>query len=563
MHSGLAAFVYVAALWYIAPAFLREGGGIADRLRTLLVLGIAVPGGLALVHLLYAPLLWAVVALLAIWRVRKSSPPIAHDPWLYAVFAGALLILWPPLVRPLLDGDTLLYHLPNAFAFVQTHSLWTAQAPYWLYPPASELFASGLLAASGRWSLPLAGILPALLITARIYTAARARGAGAFCAAGVALAFICTPVAALQAGTLQNDLWLAAFFVEVLEGDRSPIALAVCVLLKPYGWLLGLLAAVTARVPWRAVAIAFVPLALWIARDVLLLREGASLGFSTPRYFTTTIAGSAAIALPQLAHGIAAVTPQAFVWIAALVAGPFFPASRRYAAAGAVAFLLYVFLPVSYTNGVTNYALDASSLRYALPALAAGALALAILLARASVWTSVFAYLLAAWGAWSVLAIFWNDSYTHWAIAAALVTLAASLAAKVTRSISIATVALALMLAGSWGASTRAQSFYADWMRQPLGKATGVFAWITQHAPERVIAENVRTGALLMSSPRTWTVAGAPGQECAEARREHALLLVGSNEDLDPADLARAFGDARSCGSTLYEDGAAIVVQPR
>lgn len=563
MLGGLAAFAYVAALWYIAPAFLREGARVADRLRVLLALGIAIPGSLGLVHLLYAPLLWIAVAVLAAWRLRKRPSPIRDDAALYAAFAGVLIVVWPPLVRPLLDGDSLLYHLPNAAAFVQAHSVWIARAPYWLYPPASELFASGLFAASGRWSLPLAGILPALLLTARLYTIARAQGASPFAAASVPLAFICTPVAALQAGTLQNDLWLAAFFVEVLgSGDRSPLSLALCALLKPYGWLEGLIAAAAARVAWRTIGLALLPLLLWIARDAVLLRGGASTGFSTPAYFPTTIAGNFGIAVPQLARGIAAVTPQAFVWIALLAAGLLFRTTRRYAAAGTAALAVYAFLPVSYTNGATNYAMDASSLRYALPALCGGALVAAALLKRTAVWGPVAAYVIAAWGAWNVLSIFWNDSYTHWALAAAAFAACAALLTQRTRGISIAAAALAVVLIGSWAASTRAQGFYGDWMRQPSGKPTGVFSWIWAHKPQRVLATNVRTGAVLMSSPQTWTVSAAPSDPCEQARRDRALLLVGSNEGVQGAQLAAAVAAARSCGRTVYEDGAAVLVQP-
>ncbi|HET9095137.1 MAG TPA: hypothetical protein VFN37_00625 [Candidatus Baltobacteraceae bacterium] len=563
MLSGLAAFVYVAALWYIAPAFLRDGAGVADRLRVLLALGIAIPGALGLLHLLYSALVWVSVLVLAVWRVRKRPPAVGCEAALYVALADVVIVVWAPLVRPLLDGDTLLYHLPNAAAFVQAHSVWIAGAPYWLYPPASELFAAGIFAVSGRWSLPLAGIVPALLLAARLYTVARANGASVYAAAGVPLAFICMPVAAFQAGTLQNDLWLAAFFVEVLDGgDRSPLSLAVCALLKPYGWLEALIASAAARVPWRIIVLALLPLLLWIVRDAVLLRGGATTGFSTPAYFPTTIAGNFGIAAVQLAHGIAAVTPQAFVWIAMLAAGFVFRTTRRYAAAGTAALAVYVFLPVSYTSGATNYVTDASSLRYALPALAAGALIAAALLERSAIWGALAAYLIAAWGAWNVLAVFWNDSYTHWAFAAAAFAACAALLVQRTRGVSIAAAALVLVLIGSWGASTRARGFYGDWMRAPSGKPTGVFSWISAHKPQRVLAANVRTGAVLMSSAQTRTTSAASSDPCGQARHDRALLLVGSNEGMQGAQLEQTLAAARACGTILYQDGAAVLVQP-
>lgn len=563
MLSGLAAFVYVAALWYVAPAFLRDGARVADRLRVLIALGIAIPGALGLLHLLYPALVWASVLGLAVWRLRKRPPAVIDEAALYVALAGVVIVVWAPLVRPLLDGDTLLYHLPNAAAFVQAHSVWIAGAPYWLYPPASELFAGGLFAASGRWSLPLAGILPALLITARLYTIARSNGASVFAASCVPLAFICTPVAAFQVGTLQNDLWLAAFFAEVLAGgDRSPLSLAVCALLKPYGWLEGLIASAAARVPWRTTALALLPLLLWAVRDAVLLRVGASTGFTMPAYFPTTIAGNFGIAAVQLAHGIATVTPQAFVFMAMLAAGFVFQTTRRYAAAGAAALALYVFLPLSYTGGAANYVTDASSLRFALPALAAGALIAAALIERSALWGPPAAYLIAAWGAWNVLAVFWTDSYTHWALPAAGFAVCAALLTQRTRGLSIAGAALALALFGSWAASTRAQGFYGDWMRQPSGKPTGVFSWIWAHKPQRVLAANVRIGAVLMSSPQTRTASAASSDSCAQARHDRALLLVGSNEGVQGAQLEQMLAAARACGTILYEDGAAVLVQP-
>lgn len=562
MLSGLAAFVYVAVLWCIAPAFLREGASVAERLRVTIGLGIGVPAVLGLLHLLYAPALWAALAALVVWRVRKGAPVLAApELGLYAAFAGVVVVMWPPLARPLLDGDTMLYHLPNAVDFVQSHSVWVAHAPYWVYPPASELFASGLFAASGRWSLPLAGILPALLLTARLYVVARENGASAFASASVPLAFMCMPVAAFQSGTLQNDLWLAAFFVEVLAADRSALPLAVCALLKPYGWLEGLIAAAAMRVTWRTVAIAAVAPAVWALRDAVLIVQGASLGFSSPGYFATTIAGNIGAGVPQLAHGVATVSPQAFVWIAALAFGFVFPATRRFAAAAAAALLLYAFLPVSYSNGITNYVLDASSLRYALPALAAGALAAAVIVNRAGNWGVMAAYAVAVWGAWNVLGVYWNDSYTHWALPVAAVLLCASLLPGRIRPFSAAAAALAILLAGAWSSSSRAQGFYGDWMRQPSGKPTGVFAWIARHAPQRIVASNVRIGAILMSSPTTLAQSAQPGDQCEQARNDRALLFVGSNEGLTQAEFKRAETLARSCGSMVYEDGASLVVQ--
>jgi hypothetical protein len=560
----LAAFAYLAALWYAAPTFLREPSPVADRLRVTIFLGVAIPFVLGFLQLLYGVAIWIVVAGLIALRVRSRSAVPANDPSLYAALAATLVVLWPPLVRPLLDGDTLLYHFPIAVSFVQAHSVWTYGAPYWVYPPASELFASGIFATSGRWSLPLAGIMPALLIAARLYTVARRGGASAYASAGVPLAFICMPVAAFQSGTLQNDLWLAAFFTEIVSlADRSPFSLGMCALLKPFGWIESLIAAVAAHVSWRAVALGFVPLFLWLARDVVLMLTAGSAGFWMPAYFPSTIAGNLGIALGQLAHGIATVTPQSFVWIAMLIAGVCFSPTRRYAVAAFAVLIAYAFLPLAYQGYHVNYVLDASSFRFALPALACGALVAATLLPRTGIAGAIASYALAAWGAFTVLAVFWNDAYTHWAFLVVGIAIAAALLTRATRGSSLALAIVLIILAGRWGASTRAQGFYADWMRDASGKPTGVFAWIAAHHPERIAAENVRTGAVLMMSPQSRVVDAPLGTGCARAEREHALLLTGSNESAAGPLLAQAFSDARACGPVLYEDGAAVIVRPR
>lgn len=565
MIGGLSAFLYVAALLYGAPAVFRRCTSIADHLRCALILGIAIPAVLGAVHLLYAPLLWICVLALCAWRTIVLKPALGpQDPIQFATLAGCLLVLWPPLSRPLLDGDSLLYHLPNAAAFVQSHSIWSARAPYWIYPPASELFTAGLFAAAGRWALPLAGALAALLLAARLYERARESGAPAYACGATAIAFICTPVAAFQSGTLQNDLWLAAFVVEVLSlADASWISLAVCALLKPFGWIVGLIGAVAARVRLRDVLLSFVPLALWIVRDEILLSRGQSAGFSVPDYFANAIAPNLTAAVPQLVHGIATVTPQSFAWIAMLACGAFFGSTRRYAAAGAAMLVLYLFLPQSYRNGATNYVLDASSWRYALPALACGALAAAALAKRFGAVGAIAGYALAIWGAWSVLAIFWNDAYTHYALLAAAIALAAAAAAAKTHGFSVAAIALAVLLAGSWCASTRVQGFFGDWMRQPSGKPTAVFAWLAAHQPRAVVAVNVRAGAVILSSPRTMAFSLDSEQSgCALAAREGAVLLVGTNEERADANVMREFDAAKRCGAVLYEDGAGVLVKP-
>jgi hypothetical protein len=300
-----------------------------------------------------------------------------------------------------------------------------------------------------------------------------------------------------------------------------------------------------------------------MVHDVVLLARAGGAGFLMPAYLSSTIAGNLPIALVQLAHGIAMVTPQSFVWPAMILTGLCFNGTRRYAIAGISVLVVYAFLPLAYQAPNVNYALDASSFRFALPALACGALVTAMLLPRMRLAGVVALYAVAVWGAWTVLAVFWNDAYTHWGPLVAAVAVAAALCTRATRGASVAIAIALILIAGRWGASSRAQGFYADWMRDPSGKPTGVFAWIAANRPSNVVAENVRIGAVLMMSPQSRVVDAPLGTGCARAQQQHALLLAGSNETSAPAQLAQAFADARACGAVLYEDGAAVVVQPR
>src|SRR4051794_29717034 len=102
-------------------------------MRDGLAIGTAVPFALGLVHALYAPMcVGTLLALCAFRRARmtrvtsrtngkNSSLRMLWFLPLIATLASAL----PPLVRPLLDGDSLAYHLPNAASWVHAGSVWT------------------------------------------------------------------------------------------------------------------------------------------------------------------------------------------------------------------------------------------------------------------------------------------------------------------------------------------------------------------------------------------------------------------------------------------------------
>ena len=139
----MAGALWLLGLYGAAPA-LRTSARYetADRLRDALVLGIAIPLALGFVHALYPLTCWLALAasLIAAYlrRVPDETPAAASAAPPYLLAAALAIVAWPPLMRPLLEGDSTSYHLPNAAAWLQAHSLWTEATRYWWYPPASE-----------------------------------------------------------------------------------------------------------------------------------------------------------------------------------------------------------------------------------------------------------------------------------------------------------------------------------------------------------------------------------------------------------------------------------------
>lgn len=555
LHDGVTAVLYVALLVVASDVMPNGDSTIATRLRNTIVAGVGIPGLLGLVHLLYAPVLWLTLALAAIVALRKRQAPLHNDPWVWLAFAALTIVIWEPLCRPLLEGDSLEYHLPNAASWINAHSVWTTNASYWPYPPASELFAAGLLCAAGRFVLPLAGVLPALMLAARLIAVARARGAPGYAGAAVALAFLTMPLAAFQIGTLQNDLWLAAFFVEALA-TPSGSSFAVTALLKPIGWLVALIAAIAGRRGWSTYAWIALPLGVWLARDAILLPH-AYVHDAAPGW-STTIAAHLGVAIPLFFHALVHTTPLLAVWIAVLIAGLFSP-QRRNALAGLGVLVLFAVLPVTFASGHDTYLAWGTSLRYLLPAAAAGALVATAFASRAPIATAIAGCALAAIGSTGVVSVFNNDALAAFAPYAMVVMLAAA-AIPWRRPFAFIIMAAVVVAVTANDASARAPGFYGDWMHAPNGQPTRAFEWIADHGPRRIATLNVRTGAVTMASPATWTLPlSDPATACEQARANRALLFIGSNESSDETALRQQLS---WCGSALYRDGAAVIIAP-
>ena len=553
--DGVLGCAYVALLLAAADMLPGDDGTLATRLRNAIAIGVAVPGTLGLLHLLYAPLLWIVAAALAFAGIRRARFVTQKSPWLWLSLAALAIVAWEPLCRPLLEGDSLEYHLPNAASWVQSHGVWTTNADYWLYPPGSELFAAGLLATAGRFALPLAGFLPALLLTARIYAFARERGAPEYASAVLPLALLCAPAVAFQIGTLQNDLWLTAFFVEALA-TRGIVAFALCAWIKPIGWLAAVIAAGTTRSRASTYAWIAVPLLLWLVRDALLAPH-ALVSNSAPGW-STTIAAHFAEALPLLIQALVREHLAIAIFLAALPFG-FLLEARLYALAGIAFAVAFVFFPVTYASGSETYLAWGTSLRYLLPAAGAGALVLAFAAARWPACVSIAACVIAAFGAYGVYRVFENDAIAGFAT---IVTAIAILSALVPwrRPLALVAVAGAMAVTGAHDAAWRNAGFFADWMRTPQGTPTTSFSWIAQRAPARIATLNVRSGAIFMVSPSSWTLPLSDAvAACGRARAANALLFIGSNESQNLPDLSRAL---HSCGTAVFTDGAATIVRP-
>ena len=539
---------------------------VADRLRNVCTLGIVIPFALSFCGVFWgvSAVACALVAAALRFRLKRQNftwPPAA----LWIALGGIIALGWPQWIRPVLEGDSLAYHLPNAASWAQTHSIWQTNAHEWFYPGGSELFASTLFAIGARFALPLCGTLPALLLASRLTIWGKALGLRTWEAAICAVALMATPIAAYQTGTLQNDLWLAAFFVESLWLAQSATgvqSLAVTALLKPVGWVYAALALpLRGRLSVRMLVI-FVPFGLWLMRDLILAQHPAVAVEPAPAYWTTTIAGNLTATLALLPQGLSYAGYAALLFWVLPFAGLTIPEIRRTAIAGSIASALYLFLPYSFAGNV-NYIAAGTSFRFALPAMAVGALVLCALAKRARPLVLVIALVIAAFGMYRVFGTFWNDAWTREALFIGIVCGAIFAFDRTTLRVLSVVTAVALLIAGPRLAQMRAQGFLADWLRAPDGSPTHAFDWIAEHRPARVVTLSVRPGTVLLASPATRTLEANNMQPCETAADFAALLFVGTDLDLPAAEQSRRRQVALTCGAVVYSDGAAVLIRPR
>lgn len=577
--SGFPAAFWLLGLFAAAPA-LRTSARyeLPDRVRDALIVGITISFALGFAHALYPVACWCALAMciaIARWRSVARQATRAPDPSAPAPYllVGALVALaWPQLMRPLLDGDSLSYHLPNAALWVQAHSLWTTATRYWWYPPASELFASALYAVSGPFALPWSGFGALALLGLRIVAWAReVFAAPPLLADALAAAAVTAFPLAIQGGTLQNDVWLAAFWLESLWSLRSSVesgsamrTLAVTSLIKPQGWIFAAIALLASKAPGRVWLATAGALGLWLLHDAILWKAANVPPASTfdRNVLGSTILAHGAPALAMLARVMLASSPFATLALVTALVGPLIAGRERALGwAACAAALVFFVLPFGYATSVPQLA-TGTSLRFAAPAVAAGALILAGPARRAAGIATTMLLASTFFGIWCILATFWNDAGTHVALVFALLASALVATAHVRHVVWPNAIAFGVaVVAATHLAARHPLDYYADALR--VGRTSpGLYRWIATTRPKAIGGWGLRLGVVNVLSPRTRTLDLLDVAPCTQARRDRVLLVAVAESDR-PADAnVRRLRDARDCGRILYHDAIAVVAQP-
>ncbi len=569
--TGLLAALWLIGLFVAAPA-LRTGARyvFVDRLRDALILGIAIPFVLGCIHTLYPALCWLVLAATTAIAYRRRRPAQANRaPIPYLLIAALAFVAWPQLMRPLLDGDSLSYHLPNAASWLQAHTMMTTATRYWWYPPASELFASGLYAASGPFSLPWSGLGAVALLGFRICDWSRSQFAlPPLLADGLAAATITAYPLAVQAGTLQNDAWLAAFWLESLwligrENAGAMRAIAVTALIKPQGWLFAALALIVTRAPVKVWLAATGAVAIWLLHDALAWKS-AIVPPATTAYGSTLGSSIIAHGLPSLSLLVRVAlrtSPFALLALCAALLGPLTARRSCLRWAAFVAALIFLALPFGYASDVAQLATGAS-LRLGAPAIVAGALLLAQIARGAPRAATAILGLSVLFGGSLLYAIFWNDAPTRAAPGVALLAVATvKLSRRAGRPWPIAAGLAAAAIAANLLAASHPVDFYADAFRV-RGRSSGLYAWIQTTRPNALGALGLALGTVNVLSPKTRTLELPDDNSCFFARRERVLLAAVAESGRDFGFDARRLSAARHCGRLRYDDGIAVVAVP-
>jgi hypothetical protein len=554
---GLLAVAWYAGLWIAAPVPAGNASA-ALRILSMMVLGTLLPLVLATCDVLYWWTLWPALGVAIVARIRSSGSDRFADAcgmlgsWEVALACTVLVALaWPVAVRPVMDGDSLYYHLPNAASWVVHHGLWTTETRYWWYPPASELFASALLAIGGAGAAGWGALLPAALIVAVARDAAVREGSPAFVGTLGACALLATPVAATQLISLRNDLWLAALFAGTLTVLWPP-AMGVLALIKPYGFIFAL-ASCAAWTRDRArtllgIAVTVASIGLWSLRDLVLSRNAiipiASTRIHDP--WQSTIAANVPHSLFVLAG---ASWNAGWMWTILSLAGALSIVLWRkpaFALAASLSLAALLFIPTAYQFGETQQLASGESLRFALPLAVLGLVwMLSLHAARWAVAAVAAAGTIAGIATqWSV---FSSDSTTHdTPVVVAVAGLVALVVAwRGSQRVRVATTVATIAVLGGWAAGV-ARNHPGDYVRDRFGGAA-VYAGL--HAGRPIVTFDLPAGAVTIVNPNARVIDGLDASVCAQARSLHAAIVTSS---------ARL--PAVNCGRIVYRDATSAVV---
>ena len=554
---GALGVLWLLGLWLAAPV-LGSARNATQQLALAIALGCLIPLCLGLLNLLYWWSLWvALLALLAV-RLSRRTRRVDRDedqtwPWDAVIgFAALLALAWPTAVRPVMDGDTLIYHLPNAASWVAQHGVWATGTRYWWYPPASELFASGLFATGGIGVVGWAGLMPPVLLLLIARRVARRAGVAPFAGTLLACALLATPVAAVQIVSLQNDVWLTALFLFALTEYLPPI-FGVLALTKPYGWLLS----ATASSVWasdrkqliKALAFSGGALALWIVRDLILMPH-AAVPIATTRILDvvdTTLASHLPGSLATLAK---ASWNAGIVWclfLACGIASAFLSPNRQLRWAAVISICLFAIIPTGYGIASAEQLATGESLRFALPIAGLGLTWMVSSLQRATPLVAVVAGIGTIAGVATQWQISYNDATTRDApIVVIVATLVAvgSLLLRDGRGRTVVLSCLCLLLGAL--AAGLADSHPADYVADVYG---GAFAFAASQHFERIITLGLPAGAAITVDPKVNAFDGMDWGTCVEAQALGAIVITKI------VNLPRA-----DCGRIVYRDGTTVVL---
>jgi len=283
---------------------------------------------------------------------------------------------------------------------------------------------------------------------------------------------------------------------------------------------------------------------------------------SAPSGWESTIAAHAPASLALLLEAAAVASPWiALCLVAALAAPALLLRARTVGWAALFALLLYLIVPYGYSGPGPQLA-NGASLRYAAPAIALGALALASATAPFPIAASALAILFAAVEAGKAVALYSNDLPTLSSFGVALLAVGATVLARRLGHTWPVVAGFAVAIAASWIlASRQPAAYYADALAV-RGERAGVYAWLAHAAPPAVGGVGLRLGTVNVLSPATATLDLPDAGSCAAARTAGVVLIAVAESDRSSSFNAGRLAAARACGKTLYDDGIAVVSLP-